>query len=279
MEPAGASRLRLRFWGVRGSIACPGASWARYGGNTSCIEVWADGHLIVLDAGTGIRPLGDALMPNGPFDAHILMTHTHMDHIVGLPFFRPLFDPRNRFRVWAGHLADGRGIEAALQDFMAAPLFPVAPGVFRANVSFRDFRAGETLEPYPSVRVRTAPLRHPNGGTGYRIEVGERSICYVTDTVHIPGEPDKNVLDLIEGADLVIYDSSFTDDEFEAVAHYGHSTWQEGVRLCEAAGVERLVIFHHDPSHDDAFMDDVAAQAEAMRPGTVVAKEGMEIDL
>jgi phosphoribosyl 1,2-cyclic phosphodiesterase len=125
------------------------------------------------------------------------------------------------------------------------------------------------------VRLRTAPLNHPNGATGYRIEYGGQSICYVTDTEHKEGQRDQAIVDLIRDSDIVIYDATYTDDEYPKYRNWGHSTWQEGVRLCDAAGAKRLVIFHHDPSHDDAFMDGIAKAAEAMRPGTVVAREGM----
>jgi phosphoribosyl 1,2-cyclic phosphodiesterase len=125
------------------------------------------------------------------------------------------------------------------------------------------------------VRLITAPLNHPNGATGYRIDFGGRSLCYVNDTEHVEGRLDRNILELIDGADLVIYDSTYTDEEFPKYRNWGHSTWQEGVRLCDKAGAEQLVIFHHDPSHDDAFMDEVAKAAEAARPGTLVAHEGL----
>ena len=267
----------MRFWGVRGSIACSGNSHQRYGGNTSCLEVRCGEHLLVFDAGTGIRGLGESLAGEAPIDADLFLTHTHYDHIVGLPFFGPIFDPQGSIRIWAGHLKPELTLHEALCKFMMAPLFPVPPAIFGGNTTFHDFMAGETLEPQPGVRLRTAPLNHPNGATGYRIEYGGRVLCYVTDTEHVEGQPDQNVLGLIEGADVVIYDSSYTDDEFPRFKTYGHSTWQEGVRLSNRAGIGKLVIFHHDPSHDDAFMDQVAKDAEAMRPGTVVAREGMVI--
>ena len=141
-------------------------------------------------------------------------------------------------------------------------------------MTYRDFKAGETLEPRAGVAVRTAPLNHPQGATAYRVEFGGKSICYLTDTEHVPGAPDENILGLIDGADVVIYDSTYTDEEFPAHVNWGHSTWQEGVRLCDAAGAKTFVVFHHDPDHDDEFMDRVAAEVEKMRPGSVVAREG-----
>ena len=229
----------------------------------------------MFDAGTGIRPFGNKFTRADGLEIDLYLTHTHLDHIIGLPFFAPLFNPSNRVRLWAGHLQSEQTLHQVLCKFMAAPLFPIPPTAFDADVTFHDFAAGETLEPEPGLRLRTAPLNHPNGATGYRIEYGNRSVCYVTDTEHVPGRRDRNVLGLIAGSDIVIYDSTFAYEEFPKFRGWGHSTWQEGVRLCDAAGAKRLVIFHHDPSHDDAFMDQVLEQAEAARPGTIVAQEGM----
>lgn len=270
--------LNIKFWGVRGSIACPGERCARYGGNTSCVEVRAGEHLFILDAGTGLRQLGLELVGEQPLDADILLTHTHMDHIAGIPFFGPFFNPTNRFRLWSGHLADhDDDLIGVLQKFMAAPLFPIPPEVFSAGLEWKDFAAGTVIEPRPGVRIRTAPLNHPNGATGYRIEYAGKSVCYITDTEHRPNERDPVILDLVRDADVMIYDCTYTDEEYPAYQGWGHSTWEEGMRIAEAANVGRLVIFHHDPSHDDAFMDRVARQADTARPGTVVAREGQSL--
>ncbi|MEW6689328.1 MAG: MBL fold metallo-hydrolase [Pseudomonadota bacterium] len=272
------SDFLVRFWGVRGSIAAPGPATARYGGNTSSIEVRCGERLILLDAGTGLRGLGLRLVQEAPLEADLLLTHTHFDHVCGLPFFKPFFQPQNGFRLWAGHLGGELTLARVLREFMVAPLFPVPPEVFRARMEYRDFRAGETLALAPGVNVRTAPLNHPDGATGYRIEYGGRSLCYVTDTEHVPGTPDRNVLGLIAGADLVIYDSMFTDEEYgRAYVGWGHSTWQEAVRLAKAAAVKRLVLFHHDPEHDDDMLDGVSREAEAELPGTLLAREGLTL--
>ena len=272
---AGSEDFFVRFWGVRGSIACCDSGISRYGGNTSCLEVRCGGQLFIFDAGTGFRYLGNSIMGEAPLDADLFLTHTHLDHIVGLPFFRPAFNPKNTFNIWAGHLLPDHTVQYVLRQMMMAPLFPVPVDIFRAKVNFHDFNAGETLEPKPEVRVRTAPLHHPNGATGYRIEYGGKSICYLTDTEHIVDKPDENILGLISGADIVIYDSMFNEEEFAQRKGWGHSTWQEGARLCDEAEAKQFVIFHHDPDHDDAMLDEVAAKAEALRPGTVVASEGM----
>ncbi|HEX5767402.1 MAG TPA: MBL fold metallo-hydrolase [Burkholderiales bacterium] len=267
----------VRFWGVRGSIACPGPRTARYGGNTSSLEVRCGERMLLFDAGTGLRYLGNSLQSSGPIDADLFLTHTHFDHVAGLPFFKPFFKPHNRFRLWAGHLAEGMTLRRVLGEFMMSPLFPVPPQVFRARMEYREFKAGDTLHPAEGIALRTAPLNHPDGATGYRVDYGGRSICYLTDTEHVPGAPDRNILGLIAGADLVIYDSMYTDAEYDAYVGWGHSTWQEGVRLCRAAGAKRLAVFHHDPEHEDDMLDGVAREVEKELPGSIVARDGLVV--
>jgi phosphoribosyl 1,2-cyclic phosphodiesterase len=270
-----ATALTVRFWGVRGSIACPSPTYMGFGGNTSCVEVRVGSRLIILDAGTGIRPLGQLLRREGALDADILFSHTHWDHVNGFPFFAPAFEPDNAFRVFAGHLAEEGGIREAIAGHMHEPMFPVPLDVMRARLSFTDFTAGETLDLGRGLQVRTAPLNHPNGATAYRIDHGGRSVCYVTDTEHVPGRPDERILGLVAGADLVIYDSTYTDAEFPARVGWGHSTWQEGLRLVQRAGARRLVVFHHDPDHDDATMTAIEQELAGESDGGVVAREGM----
>ena len=279
-----ADGLKVRFWGVRGSISCAGAEYVRYGGNTSCLEVTAGGRRLIFDAGTGIRSLGLQLARQAPRDIDIYFTHTHLDHISGLTFFAPLFDQRNSVRLWAGHLEPPHTLRSVVSNLMQAPLYPVSVDVFRSRVDFNEFDCGETLACGDMV-VRTTHLNHPNGATGYRVDHGGKSICYITDTEHRPDGLDANIVELCRGADVMAYDSSYTDAEYPQYRGWGHSTWQEGVRLADAAGVGTLAIFHHDPSHDDVFMDGVGQQAAALRPGTtpsglprvLVAHEGLTL--
>ena len=265
----------IRFWGVRGSIACAGPETLEYGGNTPCVEMRIGDRLIILDAGTGLFPLGKSLDGEMPLEADLLFSHMHMDHVVGLPFFTPFFNEANRFRLRSGNLAPSHSLHGVICTLMKAPMFPVPPAIFQADITYEDFQAGSVLDLGDGIRVRTAPLNHPNGATGYRIEADGHAICYVTDTEHVPGSPDRKILDLIGGADIVIYDAHFSDAVFEKYQGWGHSTWEEGVRLCDAAGARTLVLFHHDPNNSDSAMDEIARSAEAARPGTVAAREGM----
>ncbi|NWH08257.1 MAG: MBL fold metallo-hydrolase [Alphaproteobacteria bacterium] len=274
--------FKVKFWGVRGSVPCPGPDHLTYGGNTSCIEVAMGGERVILDAGTGIRNLGKWLMRKHVTSATILLSHTHWDHICGLPFFRPAFLPGYSFKIMAGHLQNGkaaRGIADVIAGQMSDPFFPVPIEAMKASLSFVDFRAGESFDLSPRVHVRTTPLNHPDGSTGYRLSHAGKSLCYVTDTEHVPGHADEKVLSLIEGADLVIYDATYTDKEFPAKAGWGHSTWEEGIRLCRAADVKRLAIFHHDPDHEDRVMEAIEANAMAVWGGAFVARDNMRVNL
>jgi phosphoribosyl 1,2-cyclic phosphodiesterase len=277
---ADVSDMEVRFWGVRGSIACPGPELARYGGNTSCVEVRCGDSLLILDAGTGLRGLGRSLVAAGEaVRANILLSHCHIDHIIGLPFFAPCHIPTTSLRLWAGHLSPCTTLATALRQMMSEPLFPIGFESFKAAVQLHDFCAGEVLTPIPGVTVRTAPLNHPGGATGYRIECGASSLAYITDTEHYPGELDANVLSLAAGVDLMIYDSTYTEDEWSAHVGWGHSSWQQGIRLARHAKVKTLALFHHDPENNDVMLDRLAEQAHAQFPGTIVAAEGRRLRL
>ena len=277
---APGNSFSLRFWGVRGSLACPGIAFTRYGGNTSCLEIRCGPHLLIFDGGTGMRQLGEHLLAQAAktgtaVDADIFFTHTHLDHMVGVPFFAPLYKSESSLRLWAGHLGANRSIRDALSGMMVEPLFPIPPEVFTSCPTYHDFTAGETFELYAGLTVRTTALNHPNGATGYRIDWQGKSICYVTDCEHRPDGPDRAIIDLIRDADIFIYDSTYTEDEYPHHKGWGHSTWEEGAKLADLAGVKTFVLFHHDPSHDDNRMDEIAREAEARRPGTLIAQEGM----
>ncbi|MBV8187537.1 MAG: MBL fold metallo-hydrolase, partial [Alphaproteobacteria bacterium] len=208
-----ADGLKVRFWGVRGSISCSGAEYARYGGNTSCLEVTGGGRRLIFDAGTGIRPLGLELARQTPVDIDIYFTHTHLDHISGLTFFSPLFGKDNSVRLWAGHLEAPYNLKQVVSKLMQAPLYPVSMEVFQARVEFTEFQSGNKLS-CGEMAMRTAPLNHPNGATGYRVDFRGKSICYITDTEQRGGGPDPIIVELCRDADIMIYDSSYTDEEY-----------------------------------------------------------------
>lgn len=272
--------ISLTFWGVRGTITCPMATHMRFGGHTSCVEVRAGGQLIMLDIGSGSRLLGKRMMKDGTEEAVLLLSHTHLDHITGFPFFPPAYKKGFSMRIVAGRHPENPDIETVMAWQMQRPLFPVPMCAMGASLTFEDVIPGDSFELPGGVVVRTAPLNHPDGATGYRIEHGGVSLCYVTDTEHVPGEMDSNILKLIEGADLVLYDSTYTDEEYAAgKVGWGHSTWTEGVRLCRAAGVKRLCLFHHDPDHDDEAVGAIERDAQAVWADVFAAREGTTITL
>ena len=260
--------FEVRFWGVRGGIPCPGPGTTRYGGNTPCVEMRAGDETLIFDAGTGIRPLGHTLDREAPVTADIFFSHTSFERIGGMPFFTAGYNPKNSFRLWAGHLPPGESIREVLTGLMTDPVFPVPIDVMGAKLEFRDFRAGETLEPTAGVRVRSAALNRSVPVTGYRVEWGGKSVCYVSNLMPAPDGDEAAVLALLGGADVAILNT---------VGDGADAAWRHGARLCDAAGVKTYVVFHHAPESDDKAMDALAAEAEALRPGTIVAREGMAL--
>jgi phosphoribosyl 1,2-cyclic phosphodiesterase len=272
--------MRVRFWGVRGSIPCPGSSTIRYGGNTPCIEVRCGDRVLIFDAGTGLRPLGIELLKDKRIrNVDIFITHCHLDHVSALPFFGPFFREDYRVRVWAGNLLPADSIEQVMRRLMSSPWFPVPLEIFKAAIEFHDFKSGDVLRPYDDVLLRTAPLDHPDGTNGYRLEYGGKAFALLSDTEGFPGKRDTEMVSLAHRADLAVYDATFTEEELATRADWGHSTWTRGVRMANEADVKHLCLFHHDPSHDDDFMDTLAAEANDARAGTIAAREGQIIDL
>jgi phosphoribosyl 1,2-cyclic phosphodiesterase len=270
------SQFKINFWGVRGSIACPGAATIRYGGNTPCVEMLVDGHRLIFDAGTGIYVLGQSLLPQLPVTGHLFFSHSHWDHIQGFPFFLPAFMAGNAFDIYGATMPSGMTIEQRLSDQMMQPNFPVPLQIMGANLRFHNLEYGMEVN-LGDVNVQTGLLNHPGGAMGYRVNWQDRSVAYITDTEHFSTGIDRDVLALVDGADVLIYDCTYTDAEYPSRVGWGHSTWQEGVKLAIAAGVEQLVIFHHDPSHNDDFMDAVGISAAKVFDRTIVAREGMEL--
>lgn len=269
--------LNVRFWGVRGSVPSPGPSTAEVGGNTSCVEVRCGDEVIVLDAGTGIRRLGDTLLQRSrPVAAAVLFSHVHWDHIQGFPFFAPLFHPETHLELY-GRPEVGT-LEEVLTRQMTYPTFPVALAAVPARLHFRDV----PVEPFAVGRfeVRAAPLHHPNGCLAYRVAALGRSVVYATDTEpHADGTVDASLVELARGADVLVYDAQYTPEEYPAKRGWGHSTWTEAVRVAQAAEVGQLVLFHHDPGHDDDAVAEIERAAAMRFPGTCAAREGLEIVL
>lgn len=270
------TKMLVRFWGVRGSIASPGPETLRYGANTSCVEIRCGDRLLVCDAGTGLRPFGQALVNEGqPVEADLLVTHTHFDHIGGFPFFQPCYLAANRIRVWGAHHRGESNIGSVFRSIMTPPLFPDVTDAMAAKIAFEDFKCGDDLTLQKGLSVKTRALNHPGGATGYRIEWEGKAVAYITDTEHRTGALDRNVLTLADHVDVMIYDAHYTSEDYPAHVGFGHSTWQEAVKLAERAGAKTLVLFHHDPARTDAMLDEIGSAAARARSGTIVASEGL----
>nr|WP_246356889.1 MBL fold metallo-hydrolase [Pyxidicoccus fallax] len=236
--------------------------------------------LLIFDLGSGARALGDSLLAaKKPVRASIFISHYHYDHLQGLPFFGPIFVPTNSFTLH-GSPRNGQTLKEILGGQMVQPYFPVtAEGTFRAQLTYRDLSTTETLEVGPAT-VRMLELNHPGGNLGYRVDCGGRSVVYATDIEH-GSALDSGFFDFARGADLLIYDAMYTEDEYHgrcggpARTGWGHSTWQAAVHAADAAEVKTLVLFHHDPSRDDAGMDKLLRQVRKHRPEAIAAKESM----
>jgi phosphoribosyl 1,2-cyclic phosphodiesterase len=263
--------LTVRFLGVRGSVATPGAEMAA-GGNTSCVEVRAGDTRIILDAGTGLLQLGNERMAENLRHSTILLSHLHWDHIAGLPFFAPIYVPGHRVEIASG--PNGvMSLDQAMRDVFRAPFFPVAFDDLGGTVTTRELHANDKLT-IGDITITMAKLNHPDPVYGFRLEHDGQSIVYATDTEHFSCV-DPTLKKLAAGADILIYDSQYTPEEYPAKVGWGHSTWQAGAELARAAGVPQLVLFHHDPGRSDKQLAVIEAAARAALPGTVAAREGL----
>ena len=306
MSASSASPTRIRFWGVRGSVPVPGRGTVRYGGNTACVEIRADDELIILDAGSGIRELGLSLQKEfgaNPIKVSLLISHPHWDHIQGFPFFIPFYNDKNRIRVFGYDSVDS-GLREILIGQMATPFFPIALYNLPGKIQFEsldqtDFNIGQ-------VRIVARRVNHPGVCLGYRVVTSKGSICYLPDhepyeslTVHaaessgISAEEIKQralteraaLMEFLRDADVLIIDSQYTDDEYRSHVGWGHGSISTAVSQAKDAHVRKLVLFHHDPRHDDEMIDRMVESARALAAenanGLVIeaAREGAEIML
>ena len=264
-EPA-CPALRVTCWGTRGSIPAPGPDTVRFGGNTSCVEVRAEGGpRLIFDAGTGIRALGRRLAEEGgALDAHLFVTHYHWDHIQGFPFFAQLYDSANRLHVHGPREGDV-SVEAAIDGQMSAIYFPIPLEALAAKVDFAAANGG--VWERDGVQVRSFRVRHPGVTLGYRVTAAGASVVYVPDNeIGVGADPRwyRGMVDFAGGADLLIHDAMYADEEYPRFIGWGHSSAGQAVRLAEDAGVARLALFHHAPDRTD---DELERMAGELRDG------------
>ena len=277
------NQFTVHFWGVRGSIACPGSETVRYGGNTPCVEMRVGSERLIFDGGTGLRVLGQSLLAQMPVTGHLFFSHYHWDHIQGFPFFVPAFIKINTFYIYGTIAPDGSTVQHRLNDQMLHPNFPVPLQIMGADLKFVDISVGKSIKISDDIIVETALLNHPGEAVGYRVNWRNYAAAYVSDTEHFPDRLDENVLFLARNADVLIYDATYSDEQYHSEktskVGWGHSTWQEAVKVAKAANVKRLVIFHHDPLHNDDFMDKTGEQVAEQFPNSLIAREGLSIQL
>ncbi len=276
--------MRLRFWGTRGSIAAPGPGTIHFGGNTSCIELTTDtGSRLILDCGTGARLLGNQMIAhaNGPISATILLTHTHWDHIQGFPFFAPLFGPGNHFAVYGPE-----GCNLSLHDVLSGQMehhyFPVELDQLAARITYKDLTEG--VHDIAGLKITAQRMNHPSPTLGYRIQSNRIKVLYLSDhepfsdSVWREGAPpgrlesileagDRRHAEYMQDADVLIHEAQYTPEEYPAKRNWGHSTYAYVVELAAAAGVRRLFLTHHDPSHDDTLVANIEQRARQLAQG------------
>lgn len=269
--------MKAKIWGCRGSLSTPGPSTVRYGGNTSCIEVRTPtGALIVLDAGTGIRNLGAALEPEQVRELDLILTHLHLDHIEGLGFFAPLFDPECVVRVWGPRPVDG-SLHDLLSTYLSPPFFPVPFERIPAQITFTE--VSEDSWEIGGVRITSVPVKHPGSTIGYRLSQNGSSLAYIPDNE--PALDRGSGLSVAGGADVLFHDAQFTDDEYSTRVGWGHSAVSDYVKYLAEAAPVRPLMFHHDPSHGDGQLEQMLARVreQSGRDDVELAHEGFEFDL
>lgn len=287
--------VQLTFYGVRGSTPCDGRRYERYGGNTSCVALEAPGHEpVVFDLGTGVREYGDVVTHGfqmdleanqvvSPYKASVLLTHLHWDHIIGFPFFTPLFRPDACVNVYGPRQAEGP-LDEVFTGVMRPPYFPITPAQLGATVTFND--VGDDSFAINGAKVQSRWVRHTDPTLGFRIELDGTSVAYMSD--HGPGcvaeDADEfipeNVLALCDGADVLMHDAQHTLAEYEAKRHFGHSSIEYAVHVAREAGVRTLVLFHHCPTHGDEAVDELLVHASYLAakgegPEVIAASEGL----
>lgn len=256
-----------------------GAEALEFGGQTSCVEVRAGGGVIILDAGSGIIPLGKSLLEEGVTEIDLFFSHVHYDHIIGLPYFLPAFWNKAKLRIWAGHMLDDATTEQLVDGIFRPPYFPITKDYMRADVEYHRFSPGDVLEPSPGVRLVTGRLNHPNGAVGYRMEREGAIFSYLTDFEHDEGPGDDEVRRLAADADLALLDTTYTPEEYPRYVNFGHSTWDHVGRMCAQARVHRWGMFHHMHMREDIDQAAIERAAQKIYPNSFAVRQGQHFEL
>ncbi|MDA0268104.1 MAG: MBL fold metallo-hydrolase [Cyanobacteria bacterium] len=269
-----------QFWGVRGSIPTPGSDTVRYGGNTACVEVLAGNTRLIFDGGTGLRVLGKHLLHGqADIEAHLFFTHAHWDRIQGFPFFIPAFVPGNTFNIYGSPAPNGASIKQCLTDQMLRPNFFTPLQKMQANMQFHNIHAGTVVPLEEGLTVETIALNRHTSALGFRVSWQGHSLVYATDTEPHSRELDQNLLYLAQDADLLIYDGTYADTAYHDLNSNASIAWETGINLVKEAAIKELILFHHNPAHDDDFLDRMEMEIRQHFGNVRLAREGMILQL
>lgn len=273
--------MRVKFWGVRGSTPVTGPNYAKYGGHTSCVSVEVSEDLmLIIDGGTGIHECGDDLLQRGFTQCHLFFSHFHLDHIIGLPFFKPLWTPGFELTIYSPHFKDVEAFQQQITNsIFSHPLFPVGPDAFGAQVTFKTLSTAHPLDLPHLTRVYTHPLNHPGSAYGFRMSALGKSCCYISDHEHVSDEVEKDLVKFVQDTDLMIYDTCYTQEELVFKKGWGHSTYNHGIQIAQAAQVQQFALFHHDYTHTDDMIDQLESEAQKLMPRAFAGRQGMVVDL
>lgn len=270
--------FKIHFLGVRGSTPCCNQNVVRYGGHTSCIYFELNQQIFIIDAGSGIIGANSKINQDRQNETHLFLSHVHLDHVMGLPFYLPFWNANHSVSIYSGTTKEYNGLQSTLENLFLPPIFPIPMKVFPAQKRYIDFDASDVFQ-FDSLEVKTHKLNHPNGAVGYRFETENHSFCYISDHEHDESYDIEGLVEFIQDTDLLIYDSTYDDLTLHKYKGWGHSTWQEAVRLGEKANVKHIGIFHHDPSNSDAQLDQLQSDVLLEHSNVIFLKQDTCFDV
>ena len=272
--------FEIKIWGCRGSIPVSSPDHLRFGGSTACVEININDDVIIIDAGSGIRELGTDLLKRGTRVANLLLSHGHYDHIMGLPFFYPVYKADMQLHLFSGHTNNNPCTHDIISDFMREPYLPVSLDIMQANMNFYDVKEGAEVDLGTGNTAVSCATNHPGGCCAWRVTDGTHSFVYWSDHEHGDDEVDARLTQFAAGADVLIYDAMYTDDEYPSMKKgFGHSTWRKGCEFAQKAGVKQLLLFHHAPERTDSQLEAIEAMAHKVFAGASAARDGQIIKL
>lgn len=269
----------VTFWGSRGTRMVSDENHIVYGKDTICVEIQCGSRILVFDAGSGIISLGESLINRNIRSIDLFLSHSHYDHVEGIPFFQPFYNTDFTSTFWSGRLNGITNSRDIVDGLMKEPYFPIKQEKFLSKINYKDISDFQTLQLGDGIEIETKPLDHPGKATGYRVNFNGKSFAFITDTTHTPSQQDEALLDFIKGVDLFAYDCSYTDKEFPKFSTFGHSTWEEAIRLKNRSGAKAMAGLHHMPFRTDKELDEISEMLKTHGKGCLIARDGMKIRL